>query len=69
MRNADLVIVFNNGEVSFLIEGTSYATREEAISLAITKWRQSNSDTEAIADKPEELFFELKSIAIYEVRL
>lgn len=67
MGNPDLIIVFNNGEVSFFIVGQTYNTREEAIQLGLEEWRRYIKTVYKEADKPEELYFEIKSINIYEL--
>lgn len=63
----DLIIVFNNGEVSFFIRGTDYKNREEAINIGIKKWNQYIAYVMQEADKPEELNLEIRSINIYEI--
>ena len=65
MGNLDVVVVFNNGEVSFLL--ISPDSREEAIIISMEKWYQYTKDMEQLADKPEELNFEIKSINVYEI--
>jgi hypothetical protein len=67
MGNPDLAIVFNHGEISFFINGADYETRKEAIDIGIYKYESYIEEAKSIADKPEELNFEIKSINIYEV--
>ena len=68
MGNPDLCMVFNNGEVSFIIKGTDYNTRKEAIDIGLFKYGAYADEVFEMADKPEELNFEIKSINIYEIR-
>ena len=67
MGNPDLVIVFNNGEMNFLIKGIDYETRENALGIGIMKWQEFVKEAMEIADKPEELNFEIRSINFYEL--
>lgn len=67
MGNPDLVIIINNGEKSFQIDGGYYTSRSEAILIAIEKWEKWTEGVENIADKPEELNFELREIKIVEL--
>ena len=67
MGNPDLLIVFNNGEISFLLMGNMYNTREESIKYGISQWNDFVNYTYKNADNPEELNFEIKSINIYTI--
>ena len=67
MGKPDIVIVFNNGEVAFFASGAHYADREGAIKSGLIKWNYYVGDMKRIADNPEELIFEIKSINIYEI--
>lgn len=67
MGNPNLVIIINNGEKSFQIDGGYYTSRTEAILVAIEKWEKWTKEIESIADKPEELFFEIQDIKIVEI--
>ena len=60
MGNPDLVIIFNNGEVGFLIKGVEYSDRAVAISIGIEKWKKYTDNHN---------FSELKSIVICELHL
>ena len=66
MGNPDLVIVFNQKE-SFLVNGADYNTRKEAIDIGIFKYGVYTNEILEIAEKPEELNFEITSINIYEL--
>ena len=65
MGNPDLVIVFNDGEKSFVINGNYYNTRKEAIDIGLYRYGRYVNEVMDIADKPEELNFEIRSINIY----
>lgn len=67
MGNPDLIIIINNGEKSFLIKGTKYARRRGAVELAFNEWDKWVREVEELADKPEELFFEIKQVMIVEL--
>ncbi len=73
MGNPDLVIVFNNGEVSFLIKGQDYETREDAIKIGILKFYKYINDNKYISEiisilgKKDVLSIDIKSINLYEV--
>jgi len=67
MGNPDLLIVFNNGEINFLIKGTDYNTQKEAIDIGLFKYGEYINEVMDIADKPEELNFEIRSINIYTI--
>jgi len=67
MGNPDLVMVFNNGEVSIIINGIDYNTRKEAIDIGLLKYGEYVNEIMDIADKLEELNFEIRSINIYEI--
>jgi hypothetical protein len=67
MGNPTLIIIFNNGEFVFIISGNEYNTREEAISISLTKRRLAIGKRYEEADNPEELNFDIKSINIYEI--
>jgi len=40
MGNPDLVIVFNSGLVSFIIDGRGYTDEIDAINIAIKRWSE-----------------------------
>jgi hypothetical protein len=67
MGNPDLCIVFNNGEVAFLLPGLKYDTRGMALTWAVYQWEEYKKEVYEIADKPEELNLEIRSINIYEI--
>lgn len=67
MRNPDLCIVFNNGEVSFILLGLYYETRWGVLTWAHCKYCDYVKSVLDMADKPEELNFEIRSINIYEL--
>ena len=66
MGNPDLVVVFNQKE-SFFINGADYNTRKEAIDIGLLKYGNYVNEIRGMADYPEELNFEIKSINIYEI--
>ncbi len=67
MGNPDLAIVFNGGEVSLIVRGTYYKTRKEAIDIGLYRYGRYINEVMELADNPEELSFEIKSINIYEI--
>ena len=67
MGKPDIVIVFNNGEVTFFASGANYVDREGAIKSGLIKWNFYVKEMMSMADNPEELIFEIKSINIYEI--
>ncbi len=67
MGNPNLVIIFNN-ELSFIVLGTDYIDRNEAIRIGILKYNEYVSELFRIADYPDELpDYEIKSINVYPI--
>ena len=62
MGNPDLVIVFNGGQLSFLILGQDYNSREEAIQKGIEKYIKYWDNFAEFKEQNE-----TKSINIYEI--
>ena len=60
MGNPDLVIVFNGGMASFVINGTDYETRKEAIDIGISKYGEYVTEIEDIEVTTEELYYDIK---------
>jgi hypothetical protein len=67
MGNSDIVIVFNNGLVSFLIKGNEYETINGLINIGLNKWEKWLENLKQSADYPEEINYGIKSINLFEV--